>query len=603
MFRRIVLLAPLLTLCLLCQCQKPSVADVPTPGSTDRSPIDVALLEDGRRAVVVHHTADSVALVDLQTGKVLDEARTGRKPAAVAVHPDGKRLAVSNHWSHDVHFFAVEGNKLVRQAVAPVGPLPRGLLYSNTGDRLFVAVAGADEVVAIDPATHKVTRRWPAPREPRELALSADGRWLAAASSRSGHVRVWNTATGELHWERQIVDAFNLRGLAFTADGDHVICAHVVRRDLPVTKGHIEEGWIIDSRLTRLPLKANVTPPYLQIALDVRGEAMGDPHGLALSPDGKLLAVTGSGSHELILMHTENLPWNTDPGDFIDGRLLDGKQHRRVALGGRPLAAKFAKDRIVIANYLSDALQIVDPGAGKLERTVALSEVRKPTLARHGEAIFYDAKRSHNQWFSCHTCHTDGHTSGQNFDTLNDDSFGTTKLTPTLRNVARTGPWTWHGWQKDLGASVAKSFTDTMYGPPGAKEDVRAVVAFLETLEHPPLPTRDVPKRDVPKRADRAIARGAALFSEKARCARCHRPPFYTVPGAYDVKLDSGGSPHDGFNPPSLNGLSDRGPYLHDGRAKTLEEVLRTWHTPRHVGGAALTEDEERDLLAFLRSL
>jgi cytochrome c peroxidase len=320
---------------------------------------------------------------------------------------------------------------------------------------------------------------------------------------------------------------------------------------------------------------------------------MGDPHGLAFSPDGKLLAVTGSGSHELVLLHAENLPWNTDPGDFIDGRLLDGKQHRRVALGGRPMAAVFAGDRVVVPNYLLDSVQVIDVGQAKLERNIALGGAKEPTLARRGEALFYDAKRSHNQWFSCHTCHTDGHTSGQSFDTLNDDSFGTLKLTPTLRNVAKTGPWTWHGWQKDLGASVAKSFTDTMYGPPGSKEDVQAMVTFLETLEHPPLPKKDDP----------AVARGAAVFNEKANCVRCHRPPLYTAAGAYDVKLDSGGSPHDGFNPPSLNGVSDRGPYLHDGRAKTLEDVLRTWHTPRHLGGPALTEDEERDLLAFLRSL
>lgn len=593
MWRRLTSFAFLLTLCFLCQCQRPSVADVSGAPVTHRSPVDIAILPDGRCALAVNHAADAVALIDLESRTILHEARTGRKPAAVAVHPDGKQAAVSNHWSHDVHLFSIERNKLVRQATVAVGPLPRGLRYSKEGDQLFVAVAGADEVAAIDVAARKVVRRWPAPREPRELALSADGRWLAVASSRSGQVRCIDLKTHTMHWEKQIDAAFNLRGLAFTPDGQYIVCAHVVRRDLPVTRGHIEEGWIIDSRLTRLPVKAEATPPYLQIALDVRGEAMGDPHGLTFSADGKLLAVTGAGSHELILLQTENLPWNTDPGDFIDGRLLDGKQHRRVALGGRPLAAAFAKDRVVIANYLLDAVQVVDVGRGKVERTIALGGAKQPTLARQGEAIFYDAKRSHNQWFSCHTCHTDGHTSGQNFDTLNDDSFGTAKLTPTLRNVARTGPWTWHGWQKDLGASVAKSFTDTMYGPPGSKEDVKAVVAFLETLEHPPLP----------KKNDPAIARGAAIFNEKARCARCHRPPLYTAPDAYDVKLDSGGSPYEGFNPPSLNGLSERGPFMHDGRAKTLEDVLRTWHTPRHLGGPTLTDDEERDLLAFLRSL
>jgi cytochrome c peroxidase len=295
------------------------------------------------------------------------------------------------------------------------------------------------------------------------------------------------------------------------------------------------------------------------------------------------------------LLDARNLPWSTDPGDFIDGRLLDGRQHRRVSLGGRPLAATFSADsrRVVTVNYLADAVQIVDAVKAKQLGAVVLRSPKAPSLARQGEALFYDAQRSHNQWFSCHTCHTDGHTNSMNFDTLYDDSFGTQKLTPTLRGVAKTGPWTWHGWQKDLGAAVSKSFVDTMYGPPPSKRDVDAVLAFLATLEHPPRP----------KAQDAAIARGEALFTEKARCARCHRAPLYTAGEVYDVKLDGGGSPHLKFNPPSLLGLSERGPYMHDGRARSLEEVLERYHTPHHIGGAALTDAEQRDLLAFLRSL
>lgn len=581
------------SLCALCQCQKPMTAEPPGRVEPHRSPIDLVLLPAGR-VVVANHTSDTVSLLDLRVGKVLDEAPAGRKPAAIAVSADGKEVAVSNHWSHDVTLFALDSNKLVHRATIAVGSLPRGLVFSKNGAELYVAASGDDEIVTVDLAQQRIARRWPAPREPRTLALSRDGKWLAAASSRSAQVRCWNLQTQQLHWERQISDAFNLRGLAFTPDGQHVVCAHVVRREFPVTRAHIEEGWVIDSRLTRLPLKADAVPGWLQIALDVRGEAVGDPHGLAFSPDGKVLAVAASGTHELIILRTENLRWNSDPGDFIDGLLLDGKQHRRIRVGGRPLATAFSQnDALIVATYLNDSVQVIEPGLTKTQRSIGLGGPKEPSLARQGEALFYDARRSHNQWFSCHTCHADGHTSGMNFDTLNDDSFGTPKLTPTLRNVAKTGPWTWHGWQKDLHAAVAKSFTDTMYGPPPSKQDVQAVIAYLETLEHPP----------APKKSDPAIARGGELFADKAKCARCHRPPLFTSPDVYDVKLDSGGSPYEGFNPPSLLGLKERGPYLHDGRAATLEDVLRTWHTPRHIGGAALTEKEERDLLAFLRSL
>ena len=51
------------------------------------------------------------------------------------------------------------------------------------------------------------------------------------------------------------------------------------------------------------------------------------------------------------------------------------------------------------------------------------------------------------------------------------------------------------------------------------------------------------------------------------------------------MKLETDGSPYKKWNPPSLRGVWDRGPYLHDGRAKTLEEAC--WRAPqaREVGG------------------
>src|SRR5207237_8116631 len=116
-----------------------------------------------------------------------------------------------------------------------------------------------------------------------------------------------------------------------------------------------------------------------------------------------------------------------------------------------------------VANYLLNSVQIVDATEGKLVNAMSLGGPAKPSPARRGEALFYDATRSQDQWFSCSTCHVDGHTCGQNFDTLNDGNYGNPKLTPSLRGVARTGPWTWHGWQDDLGAAVVKSYTSNMF--------------------------------------------------------------------------------------------------------------------------------------------
>jgi YVTN family beta-propeller protein len=570
------------------------------PATPHRSPTAVAVLPDGHRALTANHSADSVSLVDLGAAKVLAEVTCGRKPVSVACSADGRRAAVSNHWSESVTLLDVDDTTLKAVGTVAVGRLPQGLVFAPDGRRLFAAVGGADEVVEIDTATRAVTHRWPAPREPRRLAVSKDGRLLAAASSRSARVRLWNTATHKLLWERKIEDGFNLRGLAFTPDEKALICGHVVRREFPVSKQNIAEGWVIDSRLTRLPVKADAVPPLLQVALDTKGAAVGDPHGVAFGGRGRYLAITAAGTQELLLFEAAALPWNGgEPGDFLDPSLAksDGRM-RRLALGGRPMGVAVTSDgtRAVVANYLLNAVQVVDLTTGRLERTVPLGGPREPSPARRGAALFYDARRSHNHWFSCHTCHVDGHTCGLNFDTLNDDSYGNPKLTPSLRRVAHTGPWTWHGWQNDLGAAVVKSYTETMFGPKPTADEVRDVVAFLETLDHPPLSVSRSENR-------KAVERGQALFEGKARCARCHSGPDYTSARNYDVKLQPDGSPYELWNPPTLRGLIDRGPFLHDGRAQSLEDLLKEDHSPEKLGGQPLNPAERADLIAFLRSV
>jgi cytochrome c peroxidase/sugar lactone lactonase YvrE len=562
-----------------------------------RSPVDLAILPGGRFVLTANHTADSVSLIDLKNGKVVVEKECGRKPAAVAASPDGKKAAVSNLWSGTVSLFEIDKTELKSAGEVAVGPLPRGVCFAADGNSVFVAVSGADEVARVDCQSRKVTRRWSAPREPRCVALSRDGRLLAAASTRSGQVRCWETQEGKLLWERHIEDGFNLRGLMFTPDGEGVLCVHSVRRSFPVSKSNIEEGWVIDSRLSWLATKEDTKPAIKQIALDQRGKGVGDPFGLAMDGKGNVLALTGSGTHELLVMDPAHIPWTAaDPGDVLSHKLEDGEHKlRRIPVGGRPLTIAFlGDDHVVIANYLLDSVQVLDVALGKVTKSVSLGGPLDQTPVRRGEAMFYDAQRSHDQWFSCSTCHVEGHTCGLNFDTLNDDSYGNPKLTPTLRNVSKTGPWTWHGWQKDLGAAVQKSYTETMFGPRLTDAEIKSVVSFLETLEHPPNPRAEL--SDTAKR-------GQALFKGKARCAKCHHGEELTAERNYELDQEPDGSPYKLWNPPSLRGLWDRGPYLHDGRAATLSELLEKHHSPEKLGGEELSKEEQNELIEFLRSL
>ena len=179
-----------------------------------------------------------------------------------------------------------------------------------------------------------------------------------------------------------------------------------------------------------------------------------------------------------------------DPHGLLNG---DGR-YRRVPLGGRPTELAFAPDgkTLYVANYLADAVQVVDAESANLVRTIPLGGPKTLSLARRGEILFHAAERSFNQWYSCNTCHSDGHTNGLNFDTLNDgrqdlstSHLRSRKKVPTLRRVTHTGPWTWHGWQTDLDDAMVESFTKSMQGPRPSSDDVKALIAYLDTLEYP----------------------------------------------------------------------------------------------------------------------
>ena len=207
--------------------------------------------------------------------------------------------------------------------------------------------------------------------------------------------------------------------------------------------------------------------------------------------------------------------------------------------------------------------------------------------------------RSHHQWFSCHTCHPDGHTCGRIFDTLNDDSFGNPKLTPTLRGVTRTGPWTWHGWQKDLGQAVEKSLTETLYGPKPTAEEVGRCSPSWRRWSHPPNPHRGPDGTPEPgggaRRGDLPAARPAAPAATRAT--------DYTSAKNYDVKIERRRQPVRAVEPAVAarrlrpRAVPARRPGRDPGRGAEV--------APRAgaAGRPALTPEERRDLIEFLKSL
>lgn len=576
----------------------------------DRSPAAVAVNAAGDITATANHTANAISFVDLKAGRVLCEHRAGNGPSDIA-WVDSTTVLIS--LLHDDAVALVRFDRKTASAktlaTIAVGDEPRGLAVAPARDKstssatAYVALTGEDRVAVVDLKSRTVSRRIPVGGEPRTLAVSPNGRWLVTCCSVPGEVFVHDAATYRRLSKWSIFDeAFHLGRPVILPDSSAVVIPHPINRTFPIHSQNVEKGWAIDNRLTRLPLPGGKYWQQKQLGLDTRGRAAGDANAVAISPDRRWLAVACGGSHELLILDRRRFKWPVaDPGDFIPVELRDKPGIlRHVKLGGRPVCVRFVDDRrAVVANYLSNSLQVIDVVAGKLERTISLGGPKSPSLARRGEAMFYDADRSLDSWFSCHTCHTDGHTCGQTFDTVNDGNYDTYKLVPTLRGVTKTGPWTWHGWQKSLPAALKKSFRTTLSSQrKTTDEDVRALLAYFKSLEHPRSPFRTSKgKLTAPAK------RGRSLFRGKAGCATCHAGDNFTSAETYKVGLESSRYFFRSFNPPSLRGLHARRRFLHDGRAATLKEVLTRHHRPEKLAGEKLSERELRDLIAYLKSL
>ena len=569
----------------------------------DRSPISVAVSPDRRYCVTANHTSNSVSLVDLRSGRVVTEHRCGKGPADV-VWVDAQTLLGSLLHEDAVALLKLDINQLQTAALIPVGDEPRGLALTNGSlRRAFVAVSGLDQVAVIDLAARRVVERIPVGGIPKTLAVAPNGKWLVTCCSISGEVFVHELPSYKRLSRRTIFDdGFNLGRPVIFPNSTQVMLTTPINRTFPVSESNVEKGWVIDNRLSKLPLPVGKYWEQKQLGLDTRGRAAGDANALDMSPDEKWLVVSCGGSHELLVFDRTRLRWPAaDPGDFIPFELLDDEAAlRHVKLGGRPVDVRFVDHKTaVVANYLLNSLQVVDIAAAKVVRVISLGGPQTPSLARRGEAIFYDADLSFDSWFSCHSCHTDGHTSGQTFDTLNDGNYDTYKLVPSLRGVTHTGPWTWHGWQKSLPDSLKNSLRTTLSTPQEiTDEDIEALVDFLATLEQPKSPHRTARGTLTP-----SAKRGRLLFENKAGCADCHQGKYKTAAETYIVGLESNRYIYHEFNPPSLRGVYSHRRFLHDGRADTLQEVLTQHHQPQNLTGEKLSANELRDLIAYLRCL
>lgn len=152
---------------------------------------------------------------------------------------------------------------------------------------------------------------------------------------------------------------------------------------------------------------------------------------------------------------------------------------------------------------------------------------------------------------------------------------------------------------------------DTTADPEISQPELDALVFFMQNLAPPPRTRKDPGLEDA----------GALVFTSVG-CASCHTPSMKTEDGVdaalysdlllHDVTAPGAGGIVDGdakmteFRTAPLWGLATSAPYMHDGRAFTLEQAIDAHDGESkgvHAAYAALSPGDHAALVAFLKSL
>ncbi|MBX7050646.1 MAG: c-type cytochrome [Flavobacteriales bacterium] len=285
---------------------------------------------------------------------------------------------------------------------------------------------------------------------------------------------------------------------------------------------------------------------------------------------------------------------------------------------------------------------------------IRFPEGNEPTKLRIGlgRILFYDNRLSTNHDMNCGSCHvlSSAFTDGKMVSTGRMGHEGR-RNAPTLANIAWMPRLMMEGGVPTLEAQALAPLHDSLemgfnmmayVDELNEDEELRAIAkaAYGRDSIDPYVVTRSLAAFQRTfisgdSRFDRYRTgykdelthdefEGMRLFySDRTKCGECHSMPFFTDFEYYNIGLEEEYTDHGKerathlagdigkFKTPTLRNIELTGPYMHDGRMNTLEEVVAFFNEggrnhvnkDERIAPMNLTDEEQRQLVAFLKTL
>jgi DNA-binding beta-propeller fold protein YncE len=596
----------------------------------------------------VNPDSDTVARTDGATLAKDFEVAVGTEPRGLALRPGQAEVWVVSEGSDEIHVVGA-GNGAVLEALSlPRGARPMGIAFSPNGAAAYVTYMGLGRLARWDPVARAETGSLDVGPHPRAIAISADstrifiGRFISPVapfdpSSEVGQVREVGAAAFAV--TRLFTLAHDAgpdtessgRGtpnylvqMAISPDGQRL---WVPSKKDNVDRGSFRDGLTpgqdstVRSIISKLDLASQIEDTAGR--LDVDDHEL--PHGVDFSPAGDLAFVAYQGNNEVRVFDA----YTNATVAAISLGVERAPQDLVVTPDGSRLYVMNFMTRSVSAFDVAGLVQGTSSTAAPLGVIDTVQTELLPAQVLTGKRIFYnaaDTRMTAQGYISCAVCHLDGGSDGRVWDFTNRGEGLRSNIQLQGKGGVGQGNVHWTGnfdEIQDFELDIRNAFGGTGFlngapnpslGAPNAARsaDLDALAAYVASLSG----VGRSPQRNADGTLTADGTAGKLLYQELG-CAACHSGPHFSDSKAgttglllHDVgtiKQSSGGrlgQPLTGLDTPSLRGLWNTGPYLHDGSAATLLDVLTT-QNPAGLHGATgtLTPLERDQLVAFLKQI
>ena len=578
------------------------------------SPSDVVVSEDGSTLYLACTTGECIQLFDIEKEKVSSQFKV-EGIREIALSPDESRIfAVCGEFKGRLLELDTKDGTVIRSFSA--GHTPVSPVVSADGKTLFFcnrfSRADQPDVHAFDIASGKIRSSAKAIREPVTMKLSKDGKFLWVVNhlplmeANLEHVfaslNVYSSADLKSVAKLDMPPgSFAIRDSALSTDGRYLFVSHTIGRfTVPTT--HLDRGWINTSAVSIFDALGQ---RYINtVLLDDVMQGAANPWGVTVTDDDAWLCVNASGTHEVVVVNAKEIFKRIEraaaPQEIMNDLAFLYGAKSRVKIEGEGARAIAAKGNFIyVPTYFSDNVNMIEmwddgPGAAI---PLPLKEPVQPDLIRTGEMAFNDATFCYQHWQSCASCHPDVRSDGTNWDLLN-DGIGNPKQSRSLLYTHRTSPVMITGVRAAAEIAVTKGFSHIQFHQVTQERD-DAVNEYLKSLE--PTPSPYLTKEGC---LTESAKRGKKIFDGKAKCIECHMPPYYGDRSKHTFGLGSDDDRDREFATPILIECWRTAPYMYDGRALSIKDVI-TVDNKNNVHGNTkdLTEQEVKDIAEFVLSL